>query len=170
MSDKIIPHGGSRVPTLVMAQLNLRPPEPFDFRNPDDWPRFEQYRVAAGLTADSEGKQVNTLLYCLGEEAEAVLNSTNASADDKAKYDLRSSTSMALYDLAENCEYGNMKSEMLRDRLVVGICDQSLSEKLQMDSDLTLEKAKKQIRQREAVHEQQQELKGDEPSSADAVK
>ena len=77
---------------------------------------------------------------------------------------------MALYDLAENCEYGNMKSEMLRDRLVVGIRDQSLSEKLQMDSDLTLEKAKKQIRQREAVHEQQQELKGDEPSSADAVK
>ena len=52
---------------------------------------------------------------------------------------------------------------------MVGIRDQSLSEKLQMDSDLTLEKAKKQIRQREAVHEQQQELKGDEPSSADAV-
>ena len=76
---------------------------------------------------------------------------------------------MALYDLAENCEYGDMKSEMLRDRLVVRIRDQSLSEKLQMDSDLTLEKAKKQIGQREAVHEQQQELKGDEPSSADAV-
>ena len=91
LSDTIIPHGDSCVPTLVMAQLNLLPPEPFDFRNPDDWPRwkrrFEQYRVAAGLTADSEGKQVNALLYCLGEEAEAVLNSTNAGADDKAKYD-----------------------------------------------------------------------------------
>ena len=148
MSDTIIPHGGSRVPTLVMAQLNLRPPEPFDFHNPDDWPRwkrrFEQYRVAAGLTADSEGKQVNTLLYCLGEEAEAVLNSTNAGADDKAKYDtvvakfdeffkVRKNVIferarfnrrnqqegesaehyiMALYDLAENCEYGDMKSEI----------------------------------------------------------
>ena len=76
---------------------------------------------------------------------------------------------MALYDLAENCEYGNMKPEMLKDRLVVGIRDQSLSAELQMDSDLTLEKAKKQIRQCEAVYEQQQKLKGDEPSSADAI-
>ena len=74
-----------------MAQLNLKPPETFDFRNPDDWPRwkrrFEQYRVASGLTDDSEGKQVSTLLYCLGEQAEAVLNSTNASDTDKAKYE-----------------------------------------------------------------------------------
>ena len=78
-------------PSRIMAQLNLRPPKPFDFRNPDDWPRwkrrFEQYRATAGLTAESEGKQVNNLLYCLGEEAEAVLNSTNANADDKAEYD-----------------------------------------------------------------------------------
>ena len=30
---------------------------------------------------------MNTLLYCLGEEANAVLTSTNASAADKEKYD-----------------------------------------------------------------------------------
>ena len=30
---------------------------------------------------------------------------------------------------------------MIRDRLVVGLCDASLSERLQMDADLTLEKA-----------------------------
>ena len=51
-----------------------------------------------------------------------------------------------------------MKDEMIRDRLVVGIRDSSLSERLQLDSDLTLEKAKKAIRQREAVKEQQREL------------
>ena len=62
---------------------------------------------------------------------------------------------MALYSLAESCEYGAMKEEMARDRLVVGIRDSSLSEKLQMDAKLTLESAKKTIRQREAVHEQQ---------------
>ena len=35
-----------------------------------------------------------------------------------------------LYDLAEFCAYGVLKDEMLRDRLVVGIRDLSLSEKL----------------------------------------
>ena len=35
---------------------------------------------------------------------------------------------MALYDLAQHCDYGEMKNEMIRDRLVVGIRDSSLSE------------------------------------------
>lgn len=41
-----------------------------------------------------------------------------------------------------------MEAEMIRDRLVIGIWDTSLSEHLQLDADLTLEKAKKAIRQR----------------------
>ena len=41
---------------------------------------------------------------------------------------------------------------MLRDRLVVGITDSSLSERMQLDPDLTLEKAKKLVQQREAVN------------------
>ena len=40
---------------------------------------------------------------------------------------------------------------MLRDRLVVGIRDAALSDKLQTESDLTLEKAKTLIRQKEAA-------------------
>ena len=35
-----------------------------------------------------------------------------------------------LYDLIEFCAYGVMKNKILRDRLVVGIRDLSLSEKL----------------------------------------
>ena len=49
---------------------------------------------------------------------------------------------------------------MIRDRLVVGIRDTSLSGRLQIDPELTLEKAKKTVRQKEAVTEQQL-LKGD---------
>lgn len=45
---------------------------------------------------------------------------------------------MALYDLAENCDYGHMREEMIRDRLVVGIRDNALSEKLQLEAKLTL--------------------------------
>jgi len=58
----------------------------------------------------------------------------------------------ALYNLAESCEYGNMKSELIRDRLVVGICDMGLSERLQADEKLTLDKAKKAITIKEAVY------------------
>ena len=50
---------------------------------------------------------------------------------------------MALYELVQHCDYGEMKDEMIRDRLVVGIRDSSLSEKLQLDPALILAKAKK---------------------------
>ncbi len=58
-----------------MAQLRLQPPEPFNFRNPDDWPRwkhrFVPSREVSSLTADSARKHVNTLYE---EEADVVLH------------------------------------------------------------------------------------------------
>ena len=59
---------------------------------------------------------------------------------------------MSLYELADNCDYGDLRDEMIRDRIVVGIRDTNLSERLQLDSGLTLAKAKQAVRQREAVH------------------
>ncbi len=56
-----------------------------------------------------------------------------------------------LYRLADNCNFGNFRDELIRDRLVVGILNQKTSLQLQMDPALTVEKAKKTIRQREAV-------------------
>ena len=49
--------------------------------------------------------------------------------------------------------YGEFKEEMLRDRLVVGITDAAMSQKLQMDVEVTLKKVKKAIYQKEAVCE-----------------
>ena len=173
-----------------MASVPLQPPHPFNFRKPDDWPkwkrRFEQYRLASRLLGESDARQVSTLLYCLGEEAEDVLMSANASEEDRKKLDTvvqklddffqvcknvilesarfnrrnqREGESAeefitCLYNLVENCEYRDLKSEMIRDRLIVGIRDSSLSERLQTDTALTLEKAKTVIRQHEAVQEQ----------------
>ena len=65
----------------------------------------------------------------------------------------------ALYDLAEFCGYGALKEDLMRDRLVVGILDQALSERLQTDSDLTLERAKTLVRQKAVVKEQNHELR-----------
>ena len=46
----------------------------------------------------------------------------------------------ALYGLVEHCEHGPLHNEMIQDCIVVGIRDVTLSEKLQMDSMLNLEK------------------------------
>ena len=37
----------------------------------------------------------------------------------------------SLYNLVETCHFGDLKNEMIRDRIVVGIWDQALSEHLQ---------------------------------------
>jgi len=50
-----------------------------------------------------------------------------------------------LFHLVNLFEYGNLKDEMLRDRLVVGIHDERLSQRLQMDSKLMLTKAMKLV-------------------------
>ena len=43
--------------------------------------------MASGLSKENQEKQVNTLLYCLGEEADNVLISTNISEESRKKYD-----------------------------------------------------------------------------------
>lgn len=43
----------------------------------------------------------------------------------------------ALYALAEHCSYGVLHDELIRDRLVVGLSDKVLSERMQLDAELT---------------------------------
>ena len=130
---------------------------------------------------------MSTLLYCLGEEADDVLTSTNITAENRKKFadvlqkfdeffkvrknvifervrfnqrsqgetETAEQFITSLYSLAADCEFGELKEQLIRDRIVVGIRDSSLSTKLQMDADLTLEKAKRLVRQQEAVRGQQ---------------
>lgn len=61
----------------------------------------------------------------------------------------------ALHSLAEHCDYGALREQMIRDRFVVGLLDANLSEKLQMESDLKLRGAVDKARNSEAVKSQQ---------------
>ena len=191
--------------SMASFTASLSPPPRFPFDSPDLWPkwkrRFKQYCVAAGLSKEPEERQVSTLLYCLGEEAEDILVSTNISDDqrkqyeavllkfdgffrvrknviiERAKFNRRSQLHdepaeqfiASLYNLAADCNFGDLKDQLIRDRIVVGIRNQALSEQLH---DLTLEKAKTLVRQREAIHDQQQFLKPsfDASASVAAVK
>ena len=73
-----------------MASVRLQPPSSFHFKTPDKWPqwkrRFEQFCLASGLSAKDDDRQVSTLLYCMGEDAEDALTSANISAADRKKY------------------------------------------------------------------------------------
>ena len=55
---------------------------------------------------------------------------------------------------------------MVRDRIVLGLKDQILSEKLQLEADLTLEKAINQAKQKKLVLQQQSIMRQEGPSAS----
>ena len=66
----------------------------------------------------------------------------------------------ALYRLAEHCAFSELHDKLIRDHIIVRIKDTDLSEKLQLDPSLDLQKAVNIIRQRETVKKQQATLRG----------
>ena len=56
----------------------------------------------------------------------------------------------ALHGLAEHCNYGALRNEIIRDRIVVGLLDANVLMKLHTDPGLTLEKATTLARQHES--------------------
>ncbi|UYV75493.1 hypothetical protein LAZ67_13000401 [Cordylochernes scorpioides] len=127
----------------MSQNYNCVAPEPFNFSNPGDWPkwirRFERFRQASGLINNPENEQVNMLVYCMGDNADDILLSS-------------------LHSLAEHCNFGMLHDELIRDRIVVGVRDRALSERMQLDTDLTLVKATLMANQLESVKEQQSSL------------
>ena len=76
----------------------------------------------------------------------------------------------ALHTLAENCSYRQLREEMIRDWLVVGLCDMLVSMKLQLDPELTLKQTVTATCQSEAVKRQQSVVRGpDQSSNVDRV-
>ncbi|UYV66897.1 hypothetical protein LAZ67_4003261 [Cordylochernes scorpioides] len=48
----------------------------------------------------------------------------------------------SLYKLADSCEFEGLHEQLICDRIVVGVRDKALSERMQLDSELTLEKTR----------------------------
>ena len=73
-----------------MATVLLQPPESFNFHQPDLWlrwkQRFEQFRLASGLSEKDDARQISSLLYCMGQDAEDVLKTTSITDADRRSY------------------------------------------------------------------------------------
>ena len=65
---------------MTTCSVPLQPHSAFCFDRPDEWGkwkrRLEQFHLVSRISAEFEERQVSTLLYTLGEDAEDVLSST----------------------------------------------------------------------------------------------
>ena len=76
-----------------------------------------------------------------------------------------------LHRLADDCEYGLLRDQLIRDCIVVGVLEDGLSDKLQARADLTLVDAMRIARQEEARKQDRAMVRGQKgPGSVDYVK
>ena len=66
---------------------------------------------------------------------------------------------MDLYRLAYHCSHGALYDELIHDRIVVDLWSAALSQKLQRDVDLMLEKAVQMVSEDKTIRKQQARLR-----------
>ena len=160
--------------------------------------RFSRCTLASKLDREDKAVQISSLIYAMGPEAEKIYTTFTGMEDNTlqqvlAKFDehfvprvnvlheraLFHSRSQLpdenvetyvrkLYELSEHTNFPN-REECIRDRLVLGVRDRELSEKLQLQTNLTLKDAVQQARQFELVKHQLSEQRHDSSTSVDAV-
>jgi len=151
--------------------------------------KFERYRVTSLLNYEPQATQVSSLLLAMGDDAEYIYDSfglenvtyeelVNRFGDyfersiniiyERARFNKRNQLEgesfenylTSLHKLVKSCNFGALKDEMLRDRIVVGVKDDKLSESLQMDRNLSLNKAIDKVKLWESVKTQQETVRG----------
>ena len=69
----------------------ILPPTSFDFNKPETWlewkKRFARYRSASKLNEESQERQVDTLIYVMGQEAENAFGQLNLTNEERKDYD-----------------------------------------------------------------------------------
>ncbi|UYV69447.1 K02A2.6-like [Cordylochernes scorpioides] len=167
-----------------MAQI--QPPETFDFSTPNEWPKLEEKIRTIPRGQWNEEERGGGQDRFVHEEEATKIDSVLKAFDshfcvrkniiyERAKFNSRIQEDRepvdefitSLYKLADSCEFEGLHEQLIRDRIVVGVRDKALSERMQLDSELTLEKAVKMVRQQEAVRQQQVDLQ--RPSTSQKV-
>ena len=146
--------------------------------------RFLRFRTATKLNKDDQDIQIASLLYSMGPESEHIMkhfpDDDRKEFDkmivkfdedfipkknvifERAKFRNRvqchgenvETFICALYELSENCQFGDQKDSNIRDSIVIGLSDKIVSQQLQMESKLALQMAISKTRHSELVKNQ----------------
>ncbi|KAG5894931.1 hypothetical protein JTB14_008890 [Gonioctena quinquepunctata] len=149
--------------------------------------RFERYMLVSGQMSKPEEEKINILVYIMGEESEEIMlqfpvqpTSYKDALDSFEKYFIPrrniiyerfkfhstiqkpgepiESFIKNLHSVAEHCNYGTLKEEFIRDRIVVGMLDTKTSERLQLKEQLDLKECILIVKQAELQASQNKEL------------
>ncbi|XP_073947542.1 uncharacterized protein isoform X2 [Choristoneura fumiferana] len=148
--------------------------------------RFVRYMSLSGTNKKNDEDQLNCLIYHMGDRAEDIVlqfeknlnyEKTLAAFDnyflpkrnvifERFKFNSRSQQAEEpfedfltdLYKLSETCDYGSLKEELIRDRIVIGLKDKRTSERLQLKEDLQLKDAILIAKQAEAQQKENETL------------
>jgi len=169
----------------IMAP-QFSPPGEFSFK-PKDWPswiqRFNRYRRAVKLDCEDEVRQIDALLYAMGEKSENLFESLRLTTEQRKKYDqvvkkftdhfipqrniiherskfhsaVQGSKSIEEFEreLHSLAKYCEFKDvdDQIRDRFVLGLCDVDVQSRLHLETDLTLDKAIQIAKQYEQIQD-----------------
>ena len=74
-----------------------------------------------------------------------------------------------LKTMSNTCEFGDLKESLIRDRVVFGIQDNSVRERLLRDPDLTLQTAIEKVRSAELTNAQLKQIKADHKIAEESI-
>jgi len=172
------------VPPTPRTSARFSQPQQFSFK-PEDWPRWSQrfarYRSAARLDLEDGDRQVNALLFAMGDESEAIFESfalseaqskdyagvlkkfedyytpkRNRTFERRKFYDsVQGAKSIEEFEreLHQRAKYCAFvdKNEQLCDQFIRGLADKELQERLCLLDDVTLDKVVTAAKQAEHV-------------------
>lgn len=174
------------------AEFNFSQPQQW----PQWKKRIDRYMSVSGFNKKSDREKIDMLVYLMGNEAEEISiqqnltgNETYAQVMEKfdnyfiphrnvifERYKFNSriqspgesveSFITSLHALAEYCDYGTLKEELIRDRIVIGVADVKVSERLQLRDKLTLSEAITAVRQAELQGTQNKIIRQEQSVSA----
>jgi len=78
--------------------------------------------LTSNMNCSSEANQ-NTLINCMGDEAYNVFFIVKKNVT-------------AMYALADHCNFGQLHDEQIRDRIIVGLHNRRLSERMQQNANI----------------------------------
>uniref|UniRef100_A0A6P7HDN6 Uncharacterized protein LOC114347367 n=1 Tax=Diabrotica virgifera virgifera TaxID=50390 RepID=A0A6P7HDN6_DIAVI len=144
----------------------------------------------------SDKEKIDMLVYLMGNEAEEILIQQNVGNSDEyadiltkldkyfipqrnvifERYKFNSRVQRpgepvenfitSLHAMAEHCNYGTLKDELVRDRIVIGVLDMKVSESLQLRDKLTLAEANTAVRQAELQSSQNKIIRQEQTVSS----